>query len=72
MEDSVHKMSEWIATTSEYERYCEQNVQKVFKKCSKILITVRVDPTQDASSGTIWGEGALGGGGSTALGEDND
>ena len=43
MEDSVHKMSEWIATTNEYEIYCEQNVQKVFKKCSKILITVRVD-----------------------------
>ena len=40
-------MSEWIATTSEYERYCEQNVQKVFKKCSKRCVQSLEDKNPD-------------------------
>ena len=56
MEDSVYKMIKMpdnCQSGSQLQVNMEDIVNKMFKKCSKIPIIVRVDPTQDASSGTI-------------------
>ena len=56
MEDSVYKMIKMpdnCQSGSQPQVNMEDIVNKMFKKCSKIPIIVRVDPTQDASSGTI-------------------
>ena len=67
MEDIVNKMfknPDHCQSGFQLQVNMEDIVNKMFKKFSKIPIIVRVDPTQDASSGTI---GVRGHGGKTTI-----